>query len=501
MAEANIKKPLTPEIAIAEKDIDIFSGWLNRMENPDPVLRSEATGKGLKLYDEVARDPHAAAVLQSRYLAIAGCEWEVQPADESAKAKEVAEFVESALRYANFTQALQELMQATLYGFFVAEILWGQKDGAWVPEKIIGKHPRRFSFDMNRELRLLTPANTIDGESVPDRKFIVFSYGSSDNPYGCGLGQKLWWPVWFKKNGIKFWLVFLEKFGMPTGHGKYPPGTDAAGIAKLVEALDAIHSETGIATPDTMEIELLEAARSGNVTYESLCDYMDRQVSKAVLGQTLTTEVKGEGSLAAGKVHNDVRQDLKKADADLLSEVVNDTLVHWIVDYNFAGVEKYPTLWLRTEEEEDLKPLAERDEILSRIGLKIPTRYFYDTYGIPEPDAKEDVVAGSGSAHPEKEPPVNTKPGEFAEKPGFTPEQQAIEGLADQGVEKAGALFADHEKKILEAVLAASSYEDAQIRLLSVYPDLDTQGLSDLLERSLVTADLFGRYTVGEEIK
>jgi len=81
----------------------------------------------------------------------------------------------------------------------------------------------------------------IEGEPVPDRKFICFTYGSTDNPYGKGLGQKLWGPVWFKKHGIKFWVLFCEKFGSPTARGKYPPGTPKEDQQKLLEFLHLVH--------------------------------------------------------------------------------------------------------------------------------------------------------------------------------------------------------------------------------------------------------------------
>ena len=193
------KKPIAGEVATTKKDIDIFAGWINRLENPDPTLRTEAAGKGLKLYDEVDRDPHAGSVLQTRYLAVAGREWEVLPGEDSARGEEIADFVKSAIEGINFTRAVQELLQAILYGFWVSEVIWHEKDGRWVPKALMGKHPRRFSFTMEREPRLLTPENMIEGEPVPDKKFVVFTWGSSDNPYGKGLGQKLWWPVWFKK--------------------------------------------------------------------------------------------------------------------------------------------------------------------------------------------------------------------------------------------------------------------------------------------------------------
>lgn len=299
MAGEAVKKPIIDEVATIEKDIDIFAGWIKRLENPDPVLRSEAAGKGLKLYDEVDRDAHASSVLQQRILAVVGKEWEIIPAKSARKLGRpasttqeqiVADYVSEVLENCNFDQARQEILKAILYGFWTVETIWTVKNNAIAIKKLIGKHPRRFIFTPKRELRLLTPQNMIDGEPVPERKFFVFTYGDSDNPYGRGLGQRLWWPVWFKKNGVKFWLVFLEKFGMPTIAGKYPPGATPEQKQTLRDAVDAIQSDTGITMPDNVDIAFLEASRGGTVTHEQLCNYMDRQISKTVLGQTASTE-------------------------------------------------------------------------------------------------------------------------------------------------------------------------------------------------------------------
>lgn len=483
MTEENNKPaapPISDEIAIISKDVDVTAGFF--MENPDPTLLSESKGKGLKLYDEIDRDAHAGSVLQTRYLSVAGEKWEVTPGDESPRGKEIAEFVTNALKNTNFKQAVQELLQGILYGYFAAEVMWSVKEGKVVPARLIGKHPRRFAFTMERELRLLTRDNTTQGEEVPDRKFIVFSCGDSDNPYGKGLGQKLWWPVWFKKHGIKFWLIFLDKFGMPTGVGKYPSGATPDQKKTLREAIDAIHSETGVTIPETMAIELLEASRSGKVTYETLCEYMDKQISKAVLGQTLTTEVSG-GSFAASKTHDDVRQDIKEADAGLLAECLNQSLIPWLVDYNFAGVSEYPTLRFITEKEQVLKDLAERDEVLvNQIGVEVDDDYWYDTYNLPRP------AAGAKVNKPQQAR-------EFSEalKP-FTQEQQALEDLADAAL---GATdLTGNEEQILNIVQEAASYEEAMENLLAFYPQMKMDSLQAGLEAALLNAELHGRSMV-----
>ncbi len=509
MAEDTAKQtPVVNEIATIAKDIDIYAGWLNRLENPDPVLRTESQGKGLRLYDEVDRDPHAGSVLQTRALAVVGKEWSVIPAQSARRAgrpaatsqeQVVADYVTEVLENCNFDQARQELLQAILYGYFAAEVLWLKRpDDRIGIKKLVGKHPRRFVFTAERELRLLTPQNMIDGEELPDCKFIAFTFGDSDNPYGRGLGRRLWWPVWFKKNGIKFWMVFLDKFGMPTTVGKYPPGTLKDEQDRLLEAIEAIQTDTGIKIPDSMNIELLEAARAGTVTHEQLCEYMDRQISKAVLGQTATTEGT-PGKLGNEDAQDDVRQDIVEADADLLDSVLNETLVRWIVDYNFPDVTDYPKLITHAAPKPDLKERSELDKTLaSDIGLPVGTQYFYETYGIPEPAEGEDLVK------PQPKTPAlpfgkdeKGKEAKFAEALRFTPDQEALERF----IAKATNAPSEIEQKIIAAVENAQSYEEAMTGLLELYPELNTGELAELLERALFNAELFGRYATGLKAK
>ena len=481
-------KPVTDEIATTQNDPDIFAGYLNRLENPDPVLLTEAYGNGIRLYDEVDRDPHAGSVLQTRYLAVAGSEWEVLPGEDTAQGKQVADLVHRAISGCNFVQAAAEIMQAVLYGHYEAEIMWQVKDGEVMPAKIMGKHPRRFVFTPERELRMLTLASLIDGEPLPDRKFITFSYGSSDNPYGKGLGQKLWWPVWFKKNGIKFWLIFLEKFGMPTIVGTYPSGTLPDQQQALMDAIEAIQSDTGVKIPEGMALKLLEASRSGNVTHESLCDYMDRQISKAVLGQTLTTEVSGTGSYAASKTHDEVRGDILCADAALLCGCLNTTLVRWLVDYNFPKITAYPTLRLRTEDDPDPAERIEVDKkLVTDIGLPVAKRYFYDTYNVPEPGAGDDLVQ-----------PVAKGPGMAAafSEAAFTPAQQGIEHLTRQAVDQSSQAMAGISGPVKALLAKSTSLENFRDHLYAAFSDLDPSALEEILARAMFAAEMHGRAVV-----
>ena len=497
------KKLIEDEVATAAKDLDIFAGWISRLENPDPVLRTESQGKGLKLYDEVDRDSHAGSVLQTRYLSVVGKEWNIVPgrsgsengkAATTAQDEKIADFVKETLKETNFDQGRREILQAILYGFYVSEIMWKYEDGAIKIDKFICKHPRRFSFTVEREMRLLTPNSMIEGEPVPERKFIVFTHGDSDNPYGKGLGQKLWWPVWFKKHGVKFWLVFLEKYGMPTAVGKYPPGTDPTQQQALLDAIDAIQNETGIKIPDTMQLEFMEAKRGGQVQYVTFADFMDRQSSKTVLGQTLTVEVGEKGSYAASKTHEEVRQDILEADAKLSDACLNESVVRWIVDYNFPGVTSYPKMKTKTEAEGDPAIRSEIDERLtSKIGLPVGKKYFYETYGIPEPSDDEEVVSTQAAG------PVNPAFAEFQEnsrKLQTQLNQKAVDGLTDKSIAESRDAMEGLLKPLRETIEQAQSLEELRDKIYSLYGESDQKDLEELIARAEYMAQLYGRLSV-----
>jgi phage gp29-like protein len=420
------KKPITDEIATVEKDI--FQYYLGKvLMNPDTVLSSEARGDGLKLYEDLERDDRVFSEMQKRKLAVVGKEWEIEPASEDAQDVKIAEFVENNFKEIKFDRACEEMLDGILKGFKPAEIMWDYSEGdIWIKE-FRGRDPRRFTFDTQNNLRLLTWANMIEGEEIPERKFQLFRFGEkNNNPFGTGLGNKLYWPVWFKKNGVKFWAIFLEKFGQPTPWGKYPSGIDKALQDKLLDAIKSMQTDVGIITPENMSIELLEAARTSNVdSYGVWGDFWNTAITLVILGQTATT-VGTPGKLGNEAARSEVRQDYIKADADRLSEWLNEQSIKWLVDYNFPDVKKYPKFWKRTELEEDLKPLAERDQIIVKnIGVPATKKYFYDTYGIPEPQADEELVTVPQTPNPFGQPPSGAEP-----PPGWSP---APLGFAERG--------------------------------------------------------------------
>ena len=277
---------------------------------------------------------------------------------------------------------------------------------------------------------------------------------------------------------------------MPTTVGKYPAGTPKEKQDELLSAIKAIQTASAIKIPDGMLVELLEATRQGHVTYETLCEYMDKQVSKAVLGQTLTSDTGNVGSLAMAQVHNTVRQDLMEADADLLDACLNETVIKWLVDYNFANVTAYPKIVTYTAAKPDLSVRSGIDKTLAKdIRLPMAKSYFYQTYGVQEPGPNDELVnpatdnapwqdnQGSLSALPPF--PGNKAFSSFGSDPSagnrafsafgsaapdmaadMTASQSFLDGLTEEAVKEAQILFMNLAKPIQDLVMNAGSLEE-----------------------------------------
>jgi phage gp29-like protein len=265
-------------------------------------------------------------------------------------------------------------------------VVWERSGGRWFRVRAEGKPPEWFVFDQDENLRFLSRDNAVEGERLPGRKFLLARHHASyRNPYGERLLARAFWPVTFKKAGWKFWTIFAEKFGMPWVVGKVPRGANETERGRVLSALGRMVQDAAAVVNDDESIEFPEASgKSGSVDlYRELIEACNREISKAVLGQTLTTDVGRSGSYAAAKVHLEVRRDLVEQDRRLVETAVN-RLLAWTTELNFAGAA--PPVFRFFEEENVRRERAERDEILVRQGLPLSRSYYRRAYNLNESD-------------------------------------------------------------------------------------------------------------------
>jgi phage gp29-like protein len=365
-------KPDTNEIASSLDGRDItrpFFGPL--LEHSDTVLRG--LGSRWEAYREIRRDGQVHATFQQRRLAVVARPLVVEPGAKDARSVAAAKQLEANLAAIAFDRASKGMAWGLFYGFSVGECMWEIRDGKVWLSTVKVRTPWRFRFTPAGELRLLTRRSMFDGEQLPERKFWVMASGADndDDPYGLGLAHQLYWPVYFKKNGLAFWLRALEKFGAPTAVGTYQPGTSKEDQAKLLAAAMAIRIDGAVIKPEGTLLELLEANR-GTVDQATFHRQMNGEVSKIVLGQTMTTD--DGASLAQGKVHFDVREELTDADVEELCESFQQGPARWLTEWNFPGA-AIPIIRRPSPEDAErasklTKERAETVDIMGRAGYE-----------------------------------------------------------------------------------------------------------------------------------
>lgn len=216
---------------------------------------------------------------------------------------------------------------------------------------------------------------------MPDAKFWVMSTFSdtSDEPYGLGLAHLLYWPVYFKRAGLRSWMLALDKHASPTAFGKFPPGTTPEDQDKLLAMLQAIRQDSALIYPEGMEVGYLASTKSASMDHSVFDGRMDAWITKVVLSQTMTTE--DGSSKSQSETHMDVRDEITASDADLMSGSFNSGPVEWWTWWNFGDRATPPQVVRVMDDEEDQNQAAERDVKLAQIGWRPDEERVLRVYG------------------------------------------------------------------------------------------------------------------------
>ncbi len=471
--KANTKKSLSDEIATRQRSLNFYS-LCNILPDPDIVLRKQ--GKDIKIYRELLCDPHVTACVQSRKAGVLSLEWEI--ARGINKDKNI-ELLSNLLKKLDIYKLINDILDSVLWGFQPIEVIWEKSGNLILPTELKAKPTEWFCYDADNNLRFKTKQNYF-GELLPPKKFLCPQYNASyDNPYGDRILSKVFWQVVFKKGGLKFWTIFTEKYGMPHIIGKHPRGASQEETNALADMLERMVQDAIAVIPDDSSVELKEANKSSSAEiYEKLIDKMNAEISKAIIGQTLTTEIGNTGSYAASNTHFQVRQDIIDSDKRLVEKTINQ-LLRWIYELNFS-TEIVPEFELYEEEDIDLD-LAQRDKTLSESGVKFTKKYFIKNYGLDEEDF--DITQFQQTTQPVFS--------QFKEQENFQGQTQ-VDELFDLISNK--ELQNQSEKilsPIIEMIMNGNSYSEIKEALKD--ENLNTKDFEKVLQKALFLCEAEGR--------
>lgn len=378
------------------------------------ILRDADAGdleEQLALYEQMEeKDAHLYSIAQTRRLAVTGQPWRIvsaaatEPGFRGSRgaADEAAAYCHEVLAgLADFEAVLAHLSLGIGRNIAVAELIW-QADGGGV--RLAAIEPVAFSrirAGDHGELRLLIDASSHAGTEPPADKFIVHRPHGPGHAARGGLLRVTAMAFLAKHYAIKDWLIFMEVFGMPVRIARYAPDATPEEKRELLEMLKRLGTDAAGVFSKAVDLEIKQTRVPGDVApYESICNFFNRELSKAWLGQTLTTDTARSlnTARAAADVHDRVRRDLRDHDIAREAETIRRDLLRPLTRLRFGDDAAAPYFRRSTDERASAAELAQTLAVaVNELGVRVPAEWAHEALGIPESGDGAAVLPGRSS--------------------------------------------------------------------------------------------------------
>jgi phage gp29-like protein len=409
------------------------------------VKRGECPAEYLELAQDIElKDLHYRSVLSTRKDAITGLEIKVVPAGEEMRDMELANAVERDIvknSTAKLYTLIRDMLDALAKGFSVSEIIWDTGKTPWKPGQYKFRDPRWFQYDRETGKTLML-RSTLGNELEPLKPFHFVVHEPhlvSGNQITAGLAFPALYYWMLKSYDVTSWAAFIDRYGYPIRIGKYGPKATLQDRATLKRAVAAIGQDFGAVIPGSAVLDIIEskhASETSNV-YQNMADWVDRQISKLVLGQTMTTD---EGSSRAqSETHDKVRDDIADSDIQQVIETLNAALTIPYINLNFGEQENYPKIDLYKPDEKNIEQIILAIEKLGPQGLRVKADEVRPLLGLSNPEEGDETVGGRAAYAPPEYglfPPGN-ETGE-PRKVSLNAEQGEVPDELDALVEESG---------------------------------------------------------------
>lgn len=344
-------------------DTSDFMAAIHAAENVDYAQRT----KLYDLYTDILLDAHLSSVIDKRKNAVLSSSVEFQRNGKPDDA------INEQILSPWFYRCVSDILDARFWGF---SLLQFYKNNEWIDYDLV---PRKH-VEPIRKL-ILSRQTDIQGISWDEFSDLLFVGRDAD----LGLLAKAAPWVIYKRNTTADWAQFSEVFGMPIQEYIYDTDDEDARERALQDANSIGSLATFIHGKDT-ELQLREAGnKTGSAdVYERLVERCNSEISKLILGNTLTTESSDNGTQALGTVHKKVEESVAKADREYVLKVLN---------YDMTDI--FARMGINTSggkfcfpEKKDVDPNTEMSvltQLHTTFSLPIDDDYLYEKFGIEKP--------------------------------------------------------------------------------------------------------------------
>ena len=374
-------------------DIADFMAAVRAAENVDFSTRY----KLYDLYTDIMQDTHLTSVIDKRVQSVLATNIEFMRAGKPDD--KINELIKSPW----FSRCVEDILAAKWWGFSLMQFY---KEGEWLDYNLI---PRKH-VDPIKKL-ILRRQTDITGTPWDEYKDLLF-VGKKDD---LGLLFKAAPWVIYKRNNVSDWAQFAEIFGMPIREYIYESDDNEARKRAIEDSQNSGSLATFIHAKDT-ELLLKEAGnKTGSADlYERFCERCNSEISKLILGNTLTTEASDKGTQALGTVQKKGEDKKIQADRRDVLNVLNYDMVDIFLamGYDTKGGEFfYPepkevdlaakmNMFVQAKTTFNL-PMSD-DQIYEDFGIEKPADYDAQKAAVPPTEPKQ--IATPAKEEVEDEP-------------------------------------------------------------------------------------------------
>jgi phage gp29-like protein len=343
--------------------------------------------------------------------ALTGAPFDVQPATDeegnaSDLAKEKAELVKEALKGMRPNAAKRELgrdgvlkalARGSVTGHAVLEILWQRREvggqAAILPRCCVNVGPRWYGYPNNTgPLQFRNQLAT--WEDFPPNKFLVHVVPATDaHPSQAGRIRTLV-KYWSYTTSAWQWLLqYTQRFGMPFRWATYRKESSQVRTA-LGQMMQNIGASGWGVFPEGTKLELHESgANAKDLPQSYVISEADKACDLVIRGETASSGADGSQGLGnTGAVYAGVRREAMQGYCND-AVVTLQSLAEMVIRLNYGETSEMPTVVCEIPSPQDAVALAQRDEILARMGLAIPDQFLRERHDVPAPTDGEATVS------------------------------------------------------------------------------------------------------------
>lgn len=333
------------------------------------------------LYADVVQDGHVIAVKGKRIDAATTANW--QFVDKEGKpVDEINELIDST----GFDDLITEIMESKFWGYSIMEpTFWKDHDDKW--EMSANLLPR-FNYRPEKGIVAFQQMGE-DGINIREGIYAktVMEVGQTKD---LGLLLSAAQYAILKRGGVGDWAMFVQVFGRPIIDATWD-GFDEGQRVKLQKSLD-IGPGGVIVRPEGTTVNLLDGASGQSNVHGDFYKAMNKEISKALLGTTETTESSDSSGYAQAETHGEQDDNKHESDLSFVRKVLNSrfTRVLQSAGFNVKG----GSFVIQGDEVrlDKAQAFEIHKSMVMDINLPLDHDFFYEEYGLPKPENYEQII-------------------------------------------------------------------------------------------------------------